>query len=118
MIDLGDLGAGSATGTGINAAGQVVGYASPRNGNQRAFLYDGGRMVDLNALIDPACGWTLTEAAGINDLGQIVGTGIDPSGRREAFLLTPIPEPSGLTLGWLALIVGWVAGKRRGCAGA
>jgi probable HAF family extracellular repeat protein len=46
-------------------------------------------MTDLNALIDPGLGWTLTSASGINDWGQIIGEGII-DGQPHGFLLTPI----------------------------
>jgi hypothetical protein len=46
-------------------------------------------------------------AGDINDHGQIVGVGIT-GGQRHAFLLTPIPEPSTVTLFALGLFgVGW-----------
>jgi len=54
-------------------------------------------MQDLNNLIDPNLGWTLTNAVGINDNGQICGYG-QYGGQQEAFLLTPVPEPSTLGL--------------------
>jgi hypothetical protein len=38
---------------------------------RRAFLYSGGRMLDLNSLIAPGSGFTLTSALGISDLGYI-----------------------------------------------
>ena len=65
------------------------------------FLYSNGVMQNLNNLIPPNSGWTLTEATGINDSGQICGYGFysgNSSGQYEAFLLTPIPEPSTLAL--------------------
>jgi uncharacterized membrane protein len=79
---------------------QVVGYYSPRFlgditldslSDDRAFLYDGGKMVDLNTLIDPSSGWVLQRAAAINDAGQIVGSGFfNGETYLEAFLLTPL----------------------------
>jgi hypothetical protein len=53
-----------------------------------AFLYSGGTMTDLNALV-PA-GVIVTNATGINAAGQIVGDGrIDGSANTRALLLTP-----------------------------
>ena len=46
-------------------------------------------MTDLNTLISPTSGWTLTVAAAINDSGSIVGTGINAAAQTHAFLLTP-----------------------------
>src|SRR5256885_11002701 len=37
-----------------------------------AFLYSGGRMLDLNNLIPTGSKWTLTSANAVNDKGQIV----------------------------------------------
>jgi len=109
MQDLGTLPAGASNyATGINKTGQVVGFTS----DQRAFLYDGGSMVDLQDLIDPASGWVLTAAQDINDLGQIVGYGSHTVGGTvvgTAFLLTPVPEPAALIL----LALGGLAVMRR-----
>jgi hypothetical protein len=62
--------------------------------------------MDLNDLIDPALGVTLTVASGINDNGQIV------AGR---YLLTPVPEPEALPLlaGGLAGLLGVLRMVRR-----
>jgi probable HAF family extracellular repeat protein len=73
--------------TAINNRGQVVGIAtrgsvvpglndlSIQDAGGRAFLWQEGRMVDLNSLISPGCGWELRYAHDINDAGQIVGRG-------------------------------------------
>lgn len=63
---------------GINNSGDVVGeWRILVNGQQRfkAFLYEDGRMRDLNALIPGGTGWDLTGAQAINEAGQIVGSG-------------------------------------------
>jgi probable HAF family extracellular repeat protein len=96
MTDLGmppgfNVGSGA---LGINAGGQVVGYAySSAAGvgqTERAFLYSSGTMTDLNSLINPGSGWTLTQATAINDSGQIIGTGYYGGGvSLRGFLLTP-----------------------------
>ena len=57
--------------------------------SEAAFLFDAGRLKDLNDLISAASGWTLESAHGINDRGQIVGMGLH-RGQRRAFLLTPM----------------------------
>lgn len=49
-------------------------------------------MFDLNTLVDPASGWTLTDARDINGGGQISGSGLF-AGQRHAVLLKPVPEP-------------------------
>lgn len=53
-----------------------------------AFRYSGGKMEDLNSLIDAASGWELLTATAINNQGQIVGFG-KFGNRQHAFLLTP-----------------------------
>jgi probable HAF family extracellular repeat protein len=74
----------------INEVGQVVGYSTTSSGEEHAFLYSGGQMVDLNSLIPSDSGWTLVDARAINDGGQIVGWGdYGGYGILRAFLLTP-----------------------------
>ncbi len=53
-----------------------------------AFVWSGGTMQDLNALIPANSGWVLNEATGVNDSGAIVGNGTI-AGQTHAFLLTP-----------------------------
>jgi probable HAF family extracellular repeat protein len=77
---------------GINNSGQVVGYAPAGNAPQHAFLYTNGVRVDLNTLIPPNTGWTLSSATAINDAGQIAGNG-QINGRSHAFRLDPIISP-------------------------
>lgn len=98
MHDLGTLGGDYSGGSGINSAGHVVGYSNLTiNGDTHAFLYNGNQMLDLNSFIDPNSGWELQWARGINDSGQIVGVG-RINGAQQGFLLTPIPEPSVISL--------------------
>jgi len=68
--------------------GNVLGRYLDRD-KGHAFVYQGGRMQDLNELIPRSAGWTLEAARDINDRGQIVGYG-QHHGRQRAFLLTPI----------------------------
>jgi probable HAF family extracellular repeat protein len=100
MKDLGTLGGSTSVAKAINNAGQVVGASrindapyDPLNFNtyNHAFLYDKGRMHDLNALPEVRkAGWVLLEATAINNIGQIVGYGyINGQTRPRAFLLTP-----------------------------
>jgi probable HAF family extracellular repeat protein len=83
----------------INQHGDIVGgFSATPHGEERAFLYSDGALMDLNDLLVPSSGWTLTGANAINDNGWIVGNGIDPQGMQHAFLLVPTPEPSSLAL--------------------
>ena len=104
MTDLGTLGGSTAMAWGINDHGEVVGYSNTAGGQEHAFLYSGGTMVDLNSLLVPGSGWTLKRAYAINNAGQIAGWGADPfGGTQVAFLLTPTPEPASTGLFALGL---------------
>jgi probable HAF family extracellular repeat protein len=101
-----ELGISTQTATspdGINDSGQVVGTIMAYNSGMQtmvpyhAFLYSNGEATDLNSLIGPTSGWTLTEATAINDNGWIVGYGTY-DGETAGFLLTPVPEPSAIVL--------------------
>ncbi len=73
----------------LNNGGQVVGRAESASGTQQcAFLYDHGKLLDLNQTVPAASHWSLLEANGINDSGVIVGTG-EHEGKGRAFLLMP-----------------------------
>ncbi len=80
ITDLGTLGGTISTANGINASGQVVGYAYTAAGDRHAFLYSNGTMTDLDTL-----GGTLSIANGINASGQTVGQA-NPSVFRHACL--------------------------------
>jgi len=106
--DLGTLGGANSRGFAINGLGQVVGRSDYVGGTPHAFLWCGGRMIDLNSVIPPNSGWDLREATGINDRGQIVGNASRQgfTGWR-GFLLTPLPAlqlavvpGGGLVLVW------------------
>jgi probable HAF family extracellular repeat protein len=113
MIDLGDL-PGDQSGSkalAINSAGTVVGKSgegmnsSSINGNAVIWTADAGPL-NLNNLVESSgSAWRLTEATGINDQGWIIGQGLyDPDGPGGApavfssFLLTPVPEPTSLSV--------------------
>ena len=83
----------------LNNAGQIVGISSASwftREDERAFLYEGNLMRDLNALIPAGSGWVLKEATDINGSGQIVGRGT-LNGEERGFLLTPTAPPVLLT---------------------
>ena len=71
--DLGTLGngAGASLASGINAAGQVTGFAT-RGETIRAFLYDGAAMKDLGTLSGPDQR-TWSNGLAINDAGMVTG---------------------------------------------
>jgi probable HAF family extracellular repeat protein len=103
MIDMGILdGYANSRACGINDGGQAVGYSRNNSSDSRAFIYSGSTMTDLNSLIDPTSGWSLTEADAINSHGQIAGTGTI-NGQVHGFLLTPTDTPEPASLGLLGL---------------
>ena len=91
ITDLGVLDQGDSFALAINDLAQVVGVSgfNSTDGVIHAFLYSGGKLQDLNNLIDPSLGITLTSADTINDQGQIVASGTDNLGNAATYLLTP-----------------------------
>lgn len=91
MHDLGTLvpasiaataGTGYSTAFGVNDRGEIVGQSDiDATGTMHAFLYDRGKMFDLNSLVDPndplARYVTLTAAWAINCGGWIAAEGTD-----------------------------------------
>ena len=69
LTDLGTLGGAASRAYDINAVGQVAGSADLAGGVAHAFLYDGGKMKDL----DPA-GTDASYAFRVNNSGKIVGS--------------------------------------------
>ena len=63
-------------------------WLSGRVGQRGGFLYSGGTLTELRALVVPALGWQLDHARAVNDAGRIVGDGLH-NGLRHAYLLTP-----------------------------
>ena len=125
VTDLGVLpGDLSSSATGINSAGQVVGWSSDSRSACRAFLYSNGTMTDLGKLNGRS-----TYATAINDGGQIVGYAlaqtagpssawIDAGGTMTA-LNSLISPKSGWELQQATAIndSGWIVGSGTNSAG-
>lgn len=84
---------GDSEALGVNNVGQVVGVSfgasHPYPGH--AFIWQGGKMSDLNGLILPGSNLVLTDAQDINDSGEITGQATDPStGAQVAFEAIPV----------------------------
>lgn len=95
--DLGTLGDGDAPSTAldINDQAQVVG-TSEEDGKLRAFLWQNGKMVNLDQWIAPMSGWGLLVASRINNRGEILGRGYF-HGYIHTFLLEPDDLPAANT---------------------
>jgi len=81
MTDLGTLGGNASQAWGINALGQVVGWAEDGEPGVHAFLWEDGGMVALPGLRGP---YADSAAQDINDAGIAVGHSWDPGPTRQA----------------------------------
>jgi probable HAF family extracellular repeat protein len=86
MTDLGTLGGNASWATGINDAGQVIGYADTAAAESHAFITgpNGVGMTDLGTL-----GGSASVATGINDVGQVTGYSDTAAGESHAFITGP-----------------------------
>jgi probable HAF family extracellular repeat protein len=97
MTNFGAL-AGDACSIGINfnSHNQVVGSSVPAadcgSDSGRAFLWEGGDLIDLNIFVPTRSGLTLTQGAFINDRGEILATGVLADGDIRSVLLIPCDE--------------------------
>ncbi len=95
----------------IDTNGDVVGVYSNASGTH-GFLdtYSNGvyTMTDLNSLISPTSGWTITGAYGINDNGQIDVIASNGTSSHVLLLTAPllVPEPPTIALLCSGAVVG------------
>jgi probable HAF family extracellular repeat protein len=120
MTDLGSFGGLNLDVGGMNEHGQLVGSADPWEGDRIGFISQGGGLVDLNTLIDPALGWQIGGAIAINDNGQILAYACRDfqctNVRLDLASAVPEPEAAGMFLfGLLALAA--VRRRRKKAAG-
>lgn len=76
----------------INELGQIVGISNGGTEpySARAFLYENGKITDLNELVVGDSSLYLLLAQGINDAGEIVGTAVEADGTQVGFLAVPV----------------------------
>lgn len=106
------LGGPNGAATGINNDGDIVGIwgQAPGSDLTHAFLYRDGRISDLNDLVVPEPGWTITGAEDINDADQILATACFGSTQDcrsvRLDLVSAIPEPASaaMLLGGLGVL--------------
>jgi probable HAF family extracellular repeat protein len=73
----------------INSKEQIVGGSSDCSNSLHAFLWEDGRMTDLNVFVPPSATLTLTQATFVDDRGEITAEGVLPNGDQRAVLLIP-----------------------------
>lgn len=89
---LGTLGGSFSIARDLNNRGEVVGGSLTQGDeNFHGFIYRDNRLLDLNDLLDPKCGWELVQAFGINNRGEIIGVG-SHAGQDRIVLLRPKSE--------------------------
>lgn len=79
--------------TDVNSVGLVtgsVGLAAPASASlaTTAVVWASDAVLDLNQIVQPIDGITLTDAIAINELGQVLCAGVDGSGASHAILLS------------------------------
>jgi probable HAF family extracellular repeat protein len=81
VTDLGSFGGSVTVATAVNERGQVVGYSQNADGENRAFLWQNGRLTDLGTLGGPR-----SHAVAINARGHVVGTSDTADGEEHGFI--------------------------------
>jgi probable HAF family extracellular repeat protein len=85
--------------TGINDRGQVIGTSFAASGASRAFLWQNGRIYDLNTLVPANSALYMVGTGDINDHGDITGEAcVVASGCTVFHTFVAIPAPG--TMAW------------------
>jgi probable HAF family extracellular repeat protein len=88
IVNLGVFGGPQSFAHDVNDFGVVVGESTTDTDGIHAFIWRGGKMIDLNDLIPPKSGWKLEAAFAVNNSEWIVGRGLVNYFPRP-FLLVP-----------------------------
>ncbi len=95
--------------TGVNDFGQITGTSIGAGGAQRVFLWQNGRMYDLNELVQDDPPLYLLGTGDINDRGAITGLGCvmiaGACGAVHTFIAIPAPGSAGPGAGHAAALV-------------
>ncbi len=78
IAEIGTLGGARSQALGLNAAGEVVGWAETAAGQQHAYLWTNGRLTDLGTLP----GGEASMAVAVNARGQVVGGSTTAAGQQ------------------------------------
>jgi probable HAF family extracellular repeat protein len=101
--------------TGINDAGDIVGYFTDGSNMTHGFVDIGGNFTTIDATASGP-----TEVFGINNLGDLVGRYVDANGEVQGFVASvAVPEPGTLALLGMSLASTMVLRRQRksGCRG-
>src|SRR5438034_227356 len=83
ITDLGTLGGPPVYASGVNNAGQIVGWSGSTSGSAfRPWLWENGTLTDLGTPV----GFTWGQALDINEAGQVAGFGFNATGSARALL--------------------------------
>jgi probable HAF family extracellular repeat protein len=93
MTDLGTLPGDCSSGAyAINSKRQIVGDSFSCDFVTHPFLWEDSKIINLQAFVPPASGFTLSEPSFINDRGEIFGYGFLSNGDENGFLLIPCDQ--------------------------
>jgi probable HAF family extracellular repeat protein len=96
MTDLGAPSGAQTEADAINDRGEVVGTSYSTTSTATAgFLYENGKMIDLNSLIPAGSRFRITGAHGINNHGQIAANAVSTNPQDRTFYVVLLNPKSG-----------------------